>query len=146
MSVRKERRQMKLTFRDKIDLRKIGFIKNKSSHKKLTVRNKFDLRRIDFIKTKGIQKKLRMRDKLDLIEKHRLYKKQKMPKRVSQCQKEISQQDYLNMFDITKNGGIEQQCWAKANINKFYKSVQFPISQCIVCQEASLTKKSYRIL
>ena len=70
------------------------------------------------------------------LEKHRLYKKQKMPKRVSQCQNEISQQDYLNMFDITQNGGIEQQCWAKANINKFYKSVQYTISQCIVCQEA----------
>ena len=40
------------------------------------------------------------------------------------------------MFDITQNGGIEQQCWAKANINKFYKSVQYTISQCIVCQEA----------
>ncbi len=125
--------QMKLTFRDKIDLRKMGFIKNKSGHKKLIVRNKF-LRRIDFIKTKGIQKKLRVRDKLDL--KNRLYKKQKMPKRVSECQNEISQQDYLNMFDITQNGGIEQQCWAKANINKFNKSVQYTISQCIVCQEA----------
>ena len=40
------------------------------------------------------------------------------------------------MFDITSNGGIEKQCWAKANINKFHKSVQYIISQCTVCQEA----------
>ena len=46
-----------------------------------------------------------------------------MPKKVSQSQNEISEQDYLNMFDNTQNGGIEQQCWAKANIDKFHKSV-----------------------
>jgi hypothetical protein len=26
------------------------------------------------------------------------------------------------MFDITNNGGIEEQCWANTNINKFHKS------------------------
>jgi hypothetical protein len=47
-------------------------------------------------------------------------------KKVSQLQHEIlNQQDYLNMFDNTNNGGIEEQCWAKANINKFNKSVQY---------------------
>ena len=40
------------------------------------------------------------------------------------------------MFDSTQNGGIEEQCWAKANINKFHKSVQYTVSQCTVCQEA----------
>jgi hypothetical protein len=40
------------------------------------------------------------------------------------------------MFDNTDNGGIEERCWAKANINKFNKSVQYIVSQCTVCQEA----------
>ncbi|CAB4002039.1 Hypothetical predicted protein [Paramuricea clavata] len=71
------------------------------------------------------------------LEKDRLNKKQKRAKKVSQPQHEIlNQQDYLNMFDNTNNGGIEEQCWAKANINKFNKSVQYIVSQCTVCQEA----------
>ena len=43
------------------------------------------------------------------------------------------------MFDSTQNGGIEKQikqCWAKANISKFHKSVQYTVNQCTVCQEA----------
>ena len=40
------------------------------------------------------------------------------------------------MFDTTQNGGIEEQCWAKANINKFHNSVQYTVSQCTVCHEA----------
>ncbi len=40
------------------------------------------------------------------------------------------------MFDSANNGGIEEQCWAKTNIDKFHKSVQYTISQCMVCQEA----------
>ena len=63
------------------------------------------------------------------LEKDRLNKKQKRAKKVSQ-------QDYLNMFDNTNIGGIEEQCWAKANINKFDKSVRYIVSQCTVCQEA----------
>ena len=74
------------------------------------------------------------------LEKDRLNKKQKRAKKVSQ-------QDYLNMFDNTNNGGIEEQYWAKANINKFNKSVQYIVSQCTVCQEAwplkSKTKTPY---
>ena len=69
-------------------------------------------------------------------EKDRVYQKQKRARRASQPDNEISQQDYLNLFDITQNGSIEKQCWAKANINKFHKSVQYIVSQCIVCQEA----------
>jgi hypothetical protein len=73
------------------------------------------------------------------LEKDRLNKKQKRAKKVSQLQHEIlNQQDYLNMFDNTNNGGIEEQCWAKANINKFNKSVQYIVSQCTVCREAWL--------
>jgi hypothetical protein len=55
----------------------------------------------------------------------RTYQKQKCANRVSQPQQEISQQDYLNMFDITQNGSIEEQSWAKGNLNKFHKSVQY---------------------
>ena len=55
--------------------------------------------------------------KIDLIKKR--------AKKVSQPEHEINQQDYLNMFDNIDNGGIEEQCWAKANINKFNKSVQY---------------------
>ena len=40
------------------------------------------------------------------------------------------------MFDNTNNGVIEEQCWAKTNINKFHKSVKYIVSQCTVCQEA----------
>jgi hypothetical protein len=70
------------------------------------------------------------------LEKERLNKKQKRARKVSQPQHEINQQDYLNMFDNTNNGDIEEQCWAKANINKFNKSVQYIVSQCTECQEA----------
>ena len=70
------------------------------------------------------------------LEKDRLHKKQKRAKRVLQPQQEINQQDYLNMFDKINNGGIEEQCWAKANIIKFHKSVQYNVSQCTVCWEA----------
>ena len=48
----------------------------------------------------------------------------------------INQQDYLNTFDIHNNGGIEDQCWANANMNRFNKSVQYIVGQCTVCKEA----------
>ena len=80
------------------------------------------------------------------LEKDRLNKKQKRAKKVSHPQHEIlNQQDYLNMFDNTNNGGIEEQCWAKANINKFNKSVQYIVSQCtVVCHEAWPLKSKSR--
>ncbi len=55
---------------------------------------------------------------------------------MSPPQQEISQQDYLNLFDTTSNGSVEEQCWAKTNIKKFHKSVQYIVSHCTVCQEA----------
>ena len=42
----------------------------------------------------------------------------------------------MKEFDINKNGSIQEQSWAKSNINKFHKSVVFFISQCTICQEA----------
>ncbi len=74
-------------------------------------------------------------EKQKRLEKDRLYQKQKRAKRVLQPQ-QINQQEYLGMFDTTQNGGIEEQCWAKANINKFHNSVQYTVSQCTVCHEA----------
>ncbi len=70
------------------------------------------------------------------LDKDRLCKKQKQAKVMSQPRQDISQQEYLNLFDTSNNGSIEEQCWAKTNINKFYKSVQYIVSQCTVCQEA----------
>ncbi len=50
----------------------------------------------------------------------------------------VNQQDYLKEHRLAKNGSIEEQCWAKANIKKFHKSVQFSVSRRKVCQEAWL--------
>jgi hypothetical protein len=52
------------------------------------------------------------------------------------CKNVAHQCDYLNTFDSTQNGTIEEKCWAKTNINKFYRAVQHIVSQCTVCQEA----------
>ena len=54
------------------------------------------------------------------LKKDRQSKKQ--ARKVSKPPHEINKQDYLKMFDDTKYGGIEKQCWAKANMNKFHKS------------------------
>ena len=70
------------------------------------------------------------------LDKDRLCKKQKQAKVMSQPRQDISQQEYLNLFDTTNNGSIEEQCWAKTNISKFHKSVQYIVSHCTVCQEA----------
>ena len=69
-----------------------------------------------------------------------MYKKQKQrdvsnDEKLPQFEK-TNQQDYLQKFDITKNGGIERQCCAKTNINKFHKAIKFSIVKCTICQEA----------
>ncbi len=86
------------------------------------------------------------------LQRDRLYKKQKRSKQAKKqsrpktvSQHKISQQEYLNTFDITQNGGIEEQSWAKANINKFHKSVQYTVSQCTVCKEALPLKSKPRV-
>ena len=48
----------------------------------------------------------------------------------------MNQETYLSMFDNTNNGGIEEQCWAKANISKFHNSLQFHMTQSTICHEA----------
>ena len=60
----------------------------------------------------------------------------KRTKRVSLPQSEKNQNNYLSAFDISENGGIEEQSWAKTNMNKFHKSIQYVVSQCTVCFEA----------
>ena len=49
---------------------------------------------------------------------------------------ESSQNDYLTAFNISENGGIEEQSWAKANIQKFHKLMKYVVSQRTVCFEA----------
>ena len=78
------------------------------------------------------------------LEKDRYKKNQKRAKKVSQSRHEINQQLYLDMFDNTNNGDIEEQCWAKTNINKFHKSVKYIVSQCTVYQEAWPLKSKLR--
>jgi hypothetical protein len=46
-----------------------------------------------------------------------------------QARQNLNQEDYLKILD-KKNSGIEEQCWAKASINKFHKSVQYTVYQC----------------
>jgi hypothetical protein len=48
-----------------------------------------------------------------------------------------TQENYLKEFFYSiKNGSIHEQMWAKANIKKFHKSVEFFISKCSICHEA----------
>ena len=69
------------------------------------------------------------------LERNRLSQRRSRQRR-SLAQNEISQQDYLTQFNNTQYGGIENQSWAKTNINKFYKSVQYNVCHCTVCHEA----------
>ena len=83
-------------------------------------------------------------EKQTRLENATMYKKRKQAEkacteneiRLANVEQIPNQQDYLKEYDITKNGSIEEQCWAKANIKKFHKSVQFSVSQCNICQEA----------
>jgi hypothetical protein len=52
---------------------------------------------------------------------------QKNRKRLCVSTQIINQQDYLNKFDIEKDGSIHEQRWAKNNINKFYKRIRIAL-------------------
>jgi hypothetical protein len=52
---------------------------------------------------------------------------QKNRKRLCVSTQIINQQDYLNKFDIEKDGSIHEQSWAKNNINKFYKRIRIAL-------------------
>ena len=69
------------------------------------------------------------------LKKDRLYQRSNN-KQAQQAQSKCSQNDFLTAFDHPENGGIEEQSWAKANLNKFHKSVKYVVSQCTVCFEA----------
>ena len=58
-----------------------------------------------------------------------------MKKTALQQNQMINQETYLSMFN-TDNGGIKEQCWAKASINKFHNSLKFHVVQCTICMEA----------
>jgi hypothetical protein len=96
-------------------------LKKESGQKKLTASEQ-QIR----LQKDSESKKRKRSEETDTNRKMRLEKERKLrARKLSQPQHEINQQDYLNMFDNTNNGVIEEQCWAKANINKFNKSVQY---------------------
>lgn len=49
----------------------------------------------------------------------------------------VTQSQYLKNFDFNINGYLHEQTWAKSNIKKFHKSMEFTIWQCTVCEETS---------
>jgi flagellar biosynthesis GTPase FlhF len=93
------------------------------------------------------------------LEKDREYSKRKRAETVAEKQSQsenskqsrknktatMSQENYLKEFDTNKNGSIQEQSWAKANITNFYKSIQLYISQCKICHEAWPLKSKTRL-
>ena len=81
-------------------------------------------------------------EKQTRLKNRRMYQKRKRAEKAHNIEKDasVNQQDYMNEFDILKNGGIEEQCWAKSNINKFHKFYWSPNSY--VCSRCSRDKKS----
>ena len=67
------------------------------------------------------------------LDKDKHSKKQNQATKVSQSKHKINQEDYVNKFDHTTYDGIEEQCWAKDNMDKFHKSVVHIVSQCTIC-------------
>ena len=47
----------------------------------------------------------------------------------------LNQSHYLSNFNISANGCLHEQPWAKHNIKKFHKSLEFTMTQCTVCKE-----------
>jgi hypothetical protein len=122
-------------------LKKIENITNKNDWRNHTVFNQIRLE-----KARESKKRKRTQEtdsqRQSRLQKAKIYKKQKRTENASNHNEQLpqpektNQQDYLQKFDITKNGGIENQCWAKTNINKFQKSIKFSIVKCTICQEA----------
>ena len=52
------------------------------------------------------------------------------------------QQKYLQHFDSALYGPLHDQSWAKANIHKFYTSLQYSVNQCAICKEALPLQRS----
>ena len=48
----------------------------------------------------------------------------------------VSQERYLSEFNSLENGPLHEQDWAVKNIQKFHRTLQFKIFQCMVCKEA----------
>jgi hypothetical protein len=112
--------------RNKLDLKMLGSIEKQN--KLLKMRNKLDLGMLEIMKKENETE----------IEKQTIVASANQNKRKRLCASTqiINQQDYLNKFDIEKDGSIHEQSWAKNNINKFSKSIELFINQCTICQEA----------
>ena len=90
------------------------------------------------------QSKETVSEKQSRLQKDSAYRKKK---RLAETDNERGirlEKDRLHKKDKISNGGIEEQCWAKANIIKFHKSVQYNVSQCTVCWEAWPLKSKQR--
>ena len=68
----------------------------------------------------------------------------KRTKKFPLLQSEKSQNDYVSAFDISENGGIKEQSWAKTNMNKFHKSLKSKPKTPYVCSQCSRNKKSLK--
>ena len=106
-------------------------------YKKRKVSEETDDERQKRLEQKRESKKRKQLNETDSERQLRLQKQKRTgTRKVAQLQSKISQQDYLNAFDSTQNGSIEEQFWAKTNIEKFHKAIQYVVSQCTVCWEA----------
>ncbi|CAB4021637.1 Hypothetical predicted protein [Paramuricea clavata] len=89
------------------------------------------------IKDKNKQMKLVFNSKPRKAELHKNWKQMLIPLNSHQScsvnDSETKNQDnYLKEFDSIKNGSVHEQFWAKANIKKFHKSVEFFINELSV--------------
>ena len=57
-------------------------------------------------------------------------------KRCQETEKVVTQDEYLNQFDVIKNGNLHDQCWAKSNMSKFHGTNKYFVCQCTICYEA----------
>ena len=123
----KERKQSQETDERQMRLQKVSESKKRKqseetdSERQLRLQNQTDSKKRKRSQETDSERQIR-------LDKDRFCKKQKRAKIMSQPQQEISQQDYLNLFDTTNSGSIEEQCWAKTNIKKFHKSVQYIVT------------------
>ena len=115
-------------------------IEKKARHRKAReYKKRKQLEETDCEEQQRIQKEREYKRSKRLEESDRVTKAKKVnDNKLHQKQKPatISQDEYLSASNITKHGGLKQQLWAKHNIHKFYKSIQFTVHQCSVCLEA----------
>ena len=57
-------------------------------------------------------------------------------KRCQETEKVVTQDEYLNQFDVIKNGNLHDQSWAKSNMSKFHGTNKYFVCQYTICYEA----------